>query len=184
MTPEGKSLGRCPLKHTAVKAQVSGYVSRVSVRQTFHNTFKSKIEATYTFPLPQDAAVDEMTMRIGSRVIKGIIRKREDAREIYEQAREVASLLDQERPNIFTQSVANIEPGATVEIEEKLQFHGYTNSVHSPIFCWLSSSSLRADNSWSSSTISPYPERNQLIERGRSECSRPNTQGHSFRTLQ
>jgi len=118
----GKKLGECPLKHTDVKATVSGYVARVSVKQVFHNTFKDKIEAVYTFPLPENAAVDEMTMKVGTRVIKGTIKKREEAKEIYETAKnngQVASLLDQERPNIFTQSVANIEPGATVEIEIK-----------------------------------------------------------------
>ncbi len=122
MLPGGNQLGQCPLKHTTVKAQISGYVARVSVKQTFHNTFKDKIEAIYSFPLPENAAVDEMTMKIGDRIIKGVIKKREEAREIYETARaagHVASLLDQERPNIFTQSVANIEPGAQVEIEIK-----------------------------------------------------------------
>lgn len=117
-----KQLGQCPLKHTDVKASVSGYVARVSVKQVFENKFDKKIEAIYTFPLPENAAVDEMTMRIGERVIKGKIKKRDEAREIYEQAKaagRVASLLDQERPNIFTQSVANIEPGAKVEIEIK-----------------------------------------------------------------
>ena len=122
MMPGGKRLGQCPLKHTDVKASVAGYVTRVNVKQTFHNPYKNKIEAIYTFPLPENAAVDEMTMKIGSRIIKGNIKKKEEAKEIYEAARaagHVASLLDQERPNIFTQSVANIEPGETVEIEIK-----------------------------------------------------------------
>jgi Ca-activated chloride channel family protein len=122
VTSAGKKLGQCPLKHTDVKASISGYVSRVSVKQVFHNSFNDKIEAVYTFPLPENAAVDEMTMKVGTRTIKGAIKKREEAREIYETAKnngEVASLLDQERPNIFTQTVANIEPGATVEIEIK-----------------------------------------------------------------
>jgi Ca-activated chloride channel homolog len=122
MLGSGKQLGQCPLKHTDVKASVAGYVSRVSVKQTFQNSFKEKIEAIYTFPLPENAAVDEMTMKIGDRIIKGNIKRREEAKEIYEKAKaegHVASLLDQERPNIFTQSVANIEPGAQVEIEIK-----------------------------------------------------------------
>lgn len=117
-----RELGRCPLKHTDVKANVSGYVARVTVKQQFHNPFKEKIEAVYTFPLPENAAVDEMTMRIGNRVIKGSIKKRDEAKEIYEAAKargNVASLLDQERPNIFTQAVANIEPGENVDIEIK-----------------------------------------------------------------
>ncbi len=121
-TAGSKQLGVCPLKHTDVVANVSGYVARVSVKQQFHNPYKEKIEAVYTFPLPENCAVDEMTMKVGNRVIKGEIKKREDARIIYETARargNVASLLDQERPNIFTQSVANIEPGQNIDIEIK-----------------------------------------------------------------
>lgn len=117
-----QELGHCPLKHTDVRASVSGYVARVTVRQQFHNPFNEKIEAVYTFPLPSDAAVDDMTMKVGNRVIKGAIKKREEARRTYEAARargNVASLLDQERPNIFTQSVANIEPGENIDIEIK-----------------------------------------------------------------
>ncbi|MBZ0187975.1 MAG: VIT and VWA domain-containing protein, partial [Candidatus Obscuribacterales bacterium] len=114
-----KELGKCPLKHTDVDVNISGYVSKVTVKQTFANPYKTKIEAVYTFPLSTSGAVDNMVMKIGQRTIKGTIRKREEARQIYEEARargNVASLLDQERPNIFTQSVANIEPGKEVEI--------------------------------------------------------------------
>ncbi|MGD9683824.1 MAG: VIT domain-containing protein [Candidatus Obscuribacterales bacterium] len=117
-----RELGQCPLKHTDVKVAVSGYVSRVTVKQTFTNPYKSKIEAVYTFPLSNTGAVDEMLMKTGDRIIHGTIKKREEARKIYEDAKargKVASLLDQERPNIFTQAVANIEPGATVEITLK-----------------------------------------------------------------
>jgi Ca-activated chloride channel family protein len=94
-------------------------LSRVIVTQEFENPFKDKIEAVYVFPLPQNAAVDDMTMTIGDRTIRGRIKRREEARAIYEAARQaghVASLLDQERPNIFTQSVANILPGEKVKI--------------------------------------------------------------------
>ena len=117
---EGKSLGACPLKHTDVKAEISGFLSRVKVTQEFENSFSEKIEAVYVFPLPNNAAVDAMTMKIGERTIRGQIRKREEAREIYEAAKsngQIASLLDQERTNIFTQSVANILPGEKVTIE-------------------------------------------------------------------
>ncbi len=117
--PDGTEAGGCPLEHTSVKAEVSGFVSRVSVTQVFHNPRDEKIEAVYIFPLPGDAAVNDMTMKVGDRVIRGVIKRREEAREIYEQAKRkghVASLLDQERPNIFTQSVANIMPGSKVEI--------------------------------------------------------------------
>lgn len=110
-------IGECPLKQTDVKVEISGFISRAVVTQEFANPFKEKIEAVYTFPLPQSAAVDDMTLVVGDRTVRGLIKRREEARAVYEAAREaghVASLLDQERPNIFTQSVANIMPGEKV----------------------------------------------------------------------
>src|SRR5215510_12274944 len=115
----GSPAGECPLKHTEVKAQVSGFLSRVTVTQDFENNAEEKIEAVYTFPLPQAAAVDDLTMLIGDRTIKGKIMRREDAQSAYAAAKQVgkiASLLDQERPNIFTQQVANILPGQRIRI--------------------------------------------------------------------
>jgi len=117
---DGKPLGACPLKHTNVQAEISGFLSRVKVAQEFENNFAEKIEAVYVFPLPQNAAVDDLTMRIGDRTVRGKILKREEAREVYEAAKsngQIASLLDQERPNIFTQAVANILPGEKITIE-------------------------------------------------------------------
>ncbi|CAN5313822.1 hypothetical protein BH11CYA1_BH11CYA1_23920 [soil metagenome] len=122
MASGGKQLGNCPLKHTDVQTEISGYIARVTVKQVFQNPFKDKIEAVYTFPLSENGAVDEMQMKVGTRVIKGTIKKREEARQMYDQAKAngyVASLLDQERTNIFTQSVANIEPGKEIEITIK-----------------------------------------------------------------
>lgn len=116
---EGHPAEPCPLKRTEVKAEISGFLSRVSVTQNFENPFSDRIEAVYTFPLPQNAAVDGMTMLVGDRVIKGLIKPREEAKAIYDAARHsgrTASLLEQERPNIFTQSVANIRPGEKVRI--------------------------------------------------------------------
>src|SRR5215203_2554261 len=116
----GKPLGACPLKNTNVRAEISGFLSRVSVTQEFENNFTEKIEAVYVFPLPNNAAVDDMTMRIGERTVRGKVMKREEAREAYEAAKsngQIASLLDQERPNIFTQAVANILPGEKIIIE-------------------------------------------------------------------
>lgn len=127
----GKPLGACPLKQTNVQAEISGFLSRVKVTQEFENNFAEKIEAVYVFPLPNNAAVDDLTMRIGERVVRGKIMKREEAREVYEAAKsngQVASLLDQERTNIFTQSVANILPGEKILIEisyvETLKYDG------------------------------------------------------------
>jgi Ca-activated chloride channel family protein len=110
----------CPLTHTDVKADISGFLARVRVTQTFKNPKDEKIEAVYVFPLPHHSAIDEMTMVIGERRIVGKVKRRDDARRIYQQALSVgqtAALLEQERPNIFTQSVGNIPPGATVRVE-------------------------------------------------------------------
>jgi Ca-activated chloride channel family protein len=115
----GKPKADCPLKNTEVKADVSGFLARVTVTQEFENNFKEKIEAVYTFPLPQNAAVDDMTMVVGDRTVRGKILRREEAEAVYEAAKnngQRASLLNQERPNIFTQSVANILPGEKIKI--------------------------------------------------------------------
>jgi len=117
--PNGDAKAVCPLKHTDVKAQISGFLSRVTVTQEFENPFKEKIEAVYTFPLPQNAAVDDMTMVVGDRTVRGKILRREEAQAVYEAAKnngQTAGLLNQERPNIFTQSVANILPGEQIKI--------------------------------------------------------------------
>jgi Ca-activated chloride channel homolog len=114
-----------PLKHTDVRATVSGYIGSVEVLQQFHNPYNSKIEAVYVFPLPHNAAVNEFIMNIGERRIRGIIRERQEAEQIYQEAKRqgfVASLLTEERANIFTQSVANIEPGKEIDVTIKY-FH-------------------------------------------------------------
>ena len=113
-------LGSCPLKHTDVHATILGQVVRTTVRQTFENTFDRPIEAKYIFPLPVGSAVDDMTMSVGDRRIVGEIHERVAARKIYEDAKSegrTASLLNQERPNCFTQRIANIAPGEEIQIE-------------------------------------------------------------------
>ena len=77
---DGKLGGQCPLKHTDVKAAVSGSLARVTVTQEFQNPLNEKIEAVYVFPLPHESAVDSMTMVVGDRRIVGIIKRREEAR--------------------------------------------------------------------------------------------------------
>ncbi len=117
---DGAPGAACPLEHTDVRVEISGFLARAYVTQRFNNPFPEAIEAVYTFPLSEDSAVDDMTIRIGERTVKGKIKEREEARRIYNEARargNLAALLDQERPNIFTQAVANIPPGATVEVE-------------------------------------------------------------------
>ena len=110
----------CPLKHTDVKADIAGFIARVTVTQTFHNPYDEKIEAVYVFPLPHTAAIDDMTMTVGERRIVGLIKRRAEAQALYQEAIQqgkTASLLEQERPNIFTQSVGNIPPQDEVRIE-------------------------------------------------------------------
>jgi Ca-activated chloride channel homolog len=108
-----------PLKHTAVDAVINGYISTVNVTQQFENPFSEKIEAVYMFPLPEKAAISEFVMVIGERRIRGILREKEEAEDIYREARAQgyqASLLVQHRPNIFEQKVANIEPGKAIDV--------------------------------------------------------------------
>ena len=74
-TPAGVALGGCPLEHTDVSVAVAGFVARVSVTQRFANPFPEPIEAVYTFPLSERAAVDAMTLRSGDRMIRGEIKR-------------------------------------------------------------------------------------------------------------
>jgi Ca-activated chloride channel family protein len=107
------------LKKTDVDASITGLVADVEVRQTYENHFTVPIETTYVFPLPENAAVYRMTMVIGDRKIEAVVKEREAAKRTYEAAKtagHTAALLEQERPNVFTQSVANIEPGKAIEI--------------------------------------------------------------------
>ena len=84
---DGLVKSTCPLRHTEVRGAISGFLARVTVTQMFENTASQKIEAVYTFPLPDNTAVDDMTVQVGSRTLRGVIRKRQEARAIYEQAK-------------------------------------------------------------------------------------------------
>ena len=106
-------------QHTRMHATVTGNLARVEVTQTFTNPGSTWVEGLYVFPLPTDSAVDELRMQIGERTVVGEIRERAAAHAAYAQARaegRQASLVDQERPNMFTTAVANIPPGAAVSI--------------------------------------------------------------------
>ena len=107
------------LTHTRVEVEVTGFMQAVTVTQTFQNPFTAPVEALYVFPLPDDAAVHDMTLTAGGRVTRAQIQKRAVARQQYETAKAEgrrAALLDQERPNLFTQSLANLLPGESVEV--------------------------------------------------------------------
>jgi len=99
-------------------------VARATVRQRFRNDGDGWVEGVYVFPLPEGAAVDHLRMKVGERIIEGQIREREKARAEYERAKEQghrASLVEQERPNIFTSRVANLGPGEELEVEIEFQ---------------------------------------------------------------
>ncbi len=107
---------------TDVTIEVSGMIARARVVQRFENPTDRWTEGVYVFPLPETAAVDRLRMVIGGRIVEGEIQERETARQAYEEARDAgqqASLVSQERPNLFTNAVANIAPhdSITVEIE-------------------------------------------------------------------
>jgi len=111
-----------PAVHLAseVEVVVNGLIASVNLSQQFKNDSKHWVEATYVLPLPETAAVDAMQFRVGSRLIKGEIKEKNRAQKIYSQARrsgKKAALIVQQRPNLFTQKVANIAPGETIELE-------------------------------------------------------------------
>lgn len=113
-----------PMLNTDVQLQVTGMIVRATVTQHFQNPGSEWVEGTYLFPLPNDAAVDHMRLRIGERIIEGVIKEKTEARRAYRQAKREgkrASLLTQQRPNLFTVSVANIGPNETVRVEIEYQ---------------------------------------------------------------
>ncbi|MBS1766771.1 MAG: VWA domain-containing protein [Acidobacteria bacterium] len=109
-----------PLKSTAVNASIAGVIADVKVTQVYRNTGSKPIEAVYVFPGSTRAAVHGLKMTLGERTIEAKIQERDQARATYEQARQegrTASLLEQERPNVFQMNVANILPGDEVKVE-------------------------------------------------------------------
>ncbi|MBI1407225.1 MAG: marine proteobacterial sortase target protein [Caulobacter sp.] len=108
-----------------VQVEIAGPVVRTTVTQAFRNTTRDWVEATYSYPLPEDAAVDSLKMVVGDRVIIGEIKEKEEARILYEQAKSSgarAGLVEQDRPNMFTNKVANVGPGETVLVQ--IQYQG------------------------------------------------------------
>jgi len=113
-----------PILKTDVSMKVSGMVVRTKLIQHFKNETDTWLEGIYVFPLPETAAVDHMNLRIGERTIEGQIKERNEAKKIYNTAKrqgKKAALMEQQRPNMFTNSVANIGPGETVIVEIEYQ---------------------------------------------------------------
>src|SRR6185436_14127455 len=113
-----------PLLETEVEIRVTGHVARAKVTQRFLNPHRDWYEGVYVFPLPENAAVDRLRMKIGERMVEGEVQEKAQARQTYAEAKTEgrrAALLEQERPNIFTSSVANIAPGEEVRVEIEYQ---------------------------------------------------------------
>ena len=111
---EDAAVDALPLKSTRATVRIAGVIADVTVEQVYTNEGQRPLEAVYIFPASTRAAVYGMSMTIGERVIQAKIREREQARREYEQAKsegKSASLLEQQRPNVFQMNVANILPG-------------------------------------------------------------------------
>ena len=108
-----------PLSKTAVRGRIDGPIAEVEVTQEFENPGDEAIEAVYAFPLPPDASVHRMELRIDERIVRAVVKEKEEARQAYERARaqgRSATLLEQEAASLFTLSVANVPPRANVEV--------------------------------------------------------------------
>src|ERR1700678_4180226 len=121
---DGEQFVEAPRLATDIDITVSGPTSRARVTQMFNNPTANWVEAIYVNPLPDGGAVDTLKMVIGDRIVVGEIKERVEAKAIYEEAKRSgrkATLIEQERPNIFTNSVANIGPGETVLVQIEYQ---------------------------------------------------------------
>src|ERR1700675_1339686 len=161
-----------------VDLTVSGPTIRARVTQIFRNPTQNWVEATYVYPLPSGGAVDTLKMVVGDRVVVGDIKERQQARVIYEQAKQngqKAALTEQERPNIFTNSVANIGPGETVlvqiEYQEPVQQSGNEFSLRVPMVVGprynpapvVQSVDFRPDGGgWGATKADPVPDRDRI----------------------
>jgi Ca-activated chloride channel family protein len=117
---DDSSLDQLPLKSTSAQVNVSGVIADIAVTQVYRNEGNKPIEALYVFPASTRAAVYGMKMTVGERTVTAEIKKRQDARQAYEKARQEgksASLLEQNRPNVFQMNVANILPGDEIRTE-------------------------------------------------------------------
>jgi len=137
---DGERTVEAPRLATDIDITVSGPTSRARITQLFSNPTSEWVEAVYVNPLPEGGAVDTLKMVIGERIVVGEIKERKEAKAIYESAKRAgqkASLFEQERPNLFTNSVANIGPGETVlvqiEYQEPVHRSGNVSSLRVPL---------------------------------------------------
>ena len=119
ITSSESSLDSLPLKSSKAKVSISGSIAQVELRQTYANTGGVPIEAIYVFPGSTGTAMHGMEVKIGEKVIVARIKERQQARAEYEKAKaenKTASLLEQQRPNVFQINIANILPGEQIEV--------------------------------------------------------------------
>lgn len=126
--------------NTEVSLEISGPIVRAKVKQTFKNPKQSWAEGIYSFPLPENVAVDSLEMRIGEQIIKGVVQEKVQAQRRYEHAKQNgqrASLLKQQRGNVFTTAVANIAPDDVIEVvfeyQQFLDFRDGTYALRFPM---------------------------------------------------
>src|SRR5215470_5632947 len=127
-----------PLCHTDVRTKVAGMAAMYTVTQTFENPYNEPIDAVYVFPLGADAAITSYSIVIGERTIAGEIKKKEEARQIYEDARaqgHTTALLEQEKRNIFRQKIANIAPHEAIAVRiAYTELLGYSDGQYELVF--------------------------------------------------
>lgn len=105
------------------KIDINGLVAYTEIKQAFINPHAIALEGKYQFPLPENAAVNYMKIRIGDRIIEGKIMEKQAAKKAYLKAKKSgrkASLVEQQRPNLFTNKIANIPPQTPVEVTIRL----------------------------------------------------------------
>lgn len=172
-----------PRLGTDVDLTVSGPTARAHVTQVFQNPTDQWVEAVYVYPLPEDGAVDTLKMVVGDRVITGDIAAREEARRTYEAAKQAgrtAGLVEEERPNLFTTSVANVGPGETVliriEYQETVRQSGDRFSLRVPLVVAprytpapvaQSVDFKPGQGGWGQTTTDPVPDTDPVRDRDR-----------------
>jgi Ca-activated chloride channel family protein len=174
---QGDAYAEAPRLGTDVDIAVSGPTARARITQIFHNPTDGWVEAVYVYPLPDGSAVDTLKMVIGDRIVSGELKERQKAKEIYERAKaagQKATLLEQERPNLFTNSVANIGPGEAVlvqiEYQEPVRQSGDVYSLRVPLVVApryspkpiVQTVYFGSQGGWGSTSMDPVPDRDRI----------------------
>jgi Ca-activated chloride channel family protein len=174
---DGERYVEAPRVATDIDITVSGPTSRARVTQIFDNPTKGWVEAVYVNPLPDGGAVDTLKMVIGDRFVIGDVKERAEAKAIYENAKQAgrkATLFEQERPNIFTNSVANIGPGERVvvqiEYQEPVHRSGNVSSLRVPLVVAprynpspvVQTVDFKDGGGWGQAANDPVPDRDRI----------------------